>query len=205
MSSLFGGCFGRSSHKASSGQLDSEDPELLGPTGSRPIDAVNPAKCVFCNVDSSRFRVVLEDSDYICFSDRSPAAAIHLLVIPRRHIANVQSLTRSDAEIVRQMQVLGNAALDIVSGQEPTPQQSDTSIKTTPERRFGFHIPPFRSVDHLHLHCLQLPFRSTLRSLKYRVADPPSREYHKGWSWFAEWKQTCAILQDGGRVKVGKC
>ena len=25
-------------------------------------------------------------------------------------------------------------------------------------RRFGFHQPPFNSVDHLHLHCFALPF-----------------------------------------------
>lgn len=24
--------------------------------------------------------------------------------------------------------------------------------------KFGFHIPPFNSIDHLHLHCILLPF-----------------------------------------------
>jgi hypothetical protein len=26
--------------------------------------------------------------------------------------------------------------------------------------RFGFHRPPFNSVDHLHLHCMALPYIS---------------------------------------------
>lgn len=33
--------------------------------------------------------------------------------------------------------------------------------------RFGFHRPPFNSVDHLHLHCTALPYKSVWRRLKY--------------------------------------
>lgn len=29
---------------------------------------------------------------------------------------------------------------------------------SVPPRRFGFHQPPFNSVDHLHLHCFALSF-----------------------------------------------
>ena len=97
------------------------------------------------------------------------------------------------------MQELGDRALDIVS------QTADKSLEVGEERRFGFHIPPFRSVDHLHLHCLQLPFRSTLKGLKYRVAEPRGKEYRKGWSWFAEWRQTCALLEAGKKVQVKSC
>ncbi|SPO24574.1 uncharacterized protein UTRI_03843 [Ustilago trichophora] len=195
MASLFGSCFGRSNKDTDSPLLNSKDQQngSVAPAGHRAIDSVNPAKCVFCNVTPDRFNIILSDDKYICFTDRSPAASIHLLVIPREHIANVRSLTHRDSDLVREMQALGNKALDMVS--------HDSSR----ERRFGFHIPPFRSVDHLHLHCLQLPFKSKLKGLKYRVAEPPSKEYFKGWSWFAEWKQTCALLQAGRKVQVKSC
>ncbi|EST05326.2 HIT-like domain protein [Kalmanozyma brasiliensis GHG001] len=195
MPSLFNSCFGRKEDPQSE-LLSSTDgySGSMPPAGKRKVDDVNPAKCIFCNVSRDRFNIVLEDDKYICFSDRSPAAAVHLLVIPRTHIANVQSLTSRDTQLVREMQAVGNKALDrLADGSSPT------------ERRFGFHIPPFRSVDHLHLHCLQLPFRSSLKSLKYRIAKPSSPDYYKGWSWFAEWKQTCALLDAGRKVKVSSC
>ncbi len=33
--------------------------------------------------------------------------------------------------------------------------------------KFGFHKPPFRSVDHLHLHCLALPHQPAAAAIKY--------------------------------------
>ena len=33
--------------------------------------------------------------------------------------------------------------------------------------RMGFHIPPYNSVNHLHLHCLGLPYRNRLIGMKY--------------------------------------
>ncbi|EPQ31078.1 uncharacterized protein PFL1_01267 [Pseudozyma flocculosa PF-1] len=171
-----------------------QQPQQHGHAGTRPVDkSVDASRCVFCAITPDRFNIVLEDDDYICFTDRSPAAQHHLLVVPRIHIANVKSLTAQHVGMVREMQALGAKALQVVSPDAKA------------ERRFGFHIPPFTSVDHLHLHALELPFRSSLRSLKYRIAAPPSSGYHKGWSWFAEYTQACGILADGGRVSVGRC
>uniref|UniRef100_V5E536 HIT domain-containing protein n=1 Tax=Kalmanozyma brasiliensis (strain GHG001) TaxID=1365824 RepID=V5E536_KALBG len=148
MPSLFNSCFGRKEDPQSE-LLSSTDgySGSMPPAGKRKVDDVNPAKCIFCNVSRDRFNIVLEDDKYICFSDRSPAAAVHLLVIPRTHIANVQSLTSRDTQLVREMQA----------------------------------------------------------SLKYRIAKPSSPDYYKGWSWFAEWKQTCALLDAGRKVKVSSC
>lgn len=37
--------------------------------------------------------------------------------------------------------------------------------------RFGFHLPPFTSVPHLHMHCLSLPLKPGLCLKKYKY-DP---------------------------------
>jgi hypothetical protein len=33
----------------------------------------------------------------------------------------------------------------------------------TKSYRFGFHLPPYNSVDHVHLHCFILPFTNILK------------------------------------------
>lgn len=38
--------------------------------------------------------------------------------------------------------------------------------------RLGFHVPPFNSVYHLHMHVIGLPFKNKFRYLKYKVGLP---------------------------------
>jgi Scavenger mRNA decapping enzyme C-term binding len=52
------------------------------------------------------------------------------------------------------MQSVGEALLLQEDGQAPA-----TTQPGAPQLRFGFHKPPFRSVDHLHMHCFVLPFK----------------------------------------------
>ncbi|PWN49336.1 HIT-like protein [Violaceomyces palustris] len=174
------------------------DPRLLNDSSTKAPN------CIFCNVTPEKFNVVLEDEEFIAFKDRSPASLHHLLVIPRIHIDNVNSLTRKDVALLKGMHAFGERALDLISS-EP----ADGRGKQDGQRRFGFHIPPFRSVEHLHLHSQALPYKSWIRSMKYRVVEPNSdaraRGYHKGWTWFVEVGQACDILKDGGRIKVGAC
>lgn len=54
------------------------------------------ALCVFCNPTSDTFDIILEDDRFVVFADRSPAAAHHLLAVPRAHISNVKALRGSD-------------------------------------------------------------------------------------------------------------
>ncbi|XP_039121232.1 bifunctional adenosine 5'-phosphosulfate phosphorylase/adenylylsulfatase HINT4 isoform X4 [Dioscorea cayenensis subsp. rotundata] len=35
------------------------------------------------------------------------------------------------------------------------------------DHQFGFHQPPFNSVDHLHLHCFALPYIPRWKHMKY--------------------------------------
>lgn len=65
----------------------------------------------------------------------------------------------------------------------------------------GFHIPPFSSVPHLHLHVFEPPF-TFLGRLKYPVASSKG-DRGKGISWFVSLDQTIRIVQNGGRVTLG--
>lgn len=37
------------------------------------------------------------------------------------------------------------------------------SLSESKEYRFGFHLPPYNSIDHTHLHCFVLPFSSFVK------------------------------------------
>mmetsp|Transcript_29280 Transcript_29280/g.52356 ORF Transcript_29280/g.52356 Transcript_29280/m.52356 type:complete len:156 (-) Transcript_29280:665-1132(-) len=49
------------------------------------------AECVFCKIAAEgkqSERIIYQDESVVVFPDRSPAAAAHILVIPREHIAH---------------------------------------------------------------------------------------------------------------------
>ncbi|KAF8963159.1 HIT-like domain-containing protein [Flammula alnicola] len=148
--------------------------------------------CKFCHASAENgFRVVYEDESFLAFEDRSPASKHHYLVIPKRHITSVKSLKKSDVELVQKMEEVGNTVLN------------DLDVPNS-MRKMGFHIPPFNSVYHLHLHVQGLPYLSSRRAAKYPVATGTNGN-SKGLSWFAEVRQTIGILERGNRVGVLPC
>lgn len=146
-----------------------------------------PGACAFCNVSKENgFDILMEREHFIVFKDYKPGAAQHLQVVTREHIESVKLLSSEDIGLVNAMRDLGEEALTLLN--VPWDQ-----------RRFGFHIPPFTSQMHLHLHCFGLPFKNSWRRAKYHVSEGPNG---KGWSWFAEISQCIRILEKGGRVTV---
>jgi len=126
----------------------------------------------------------------IAFADHKPAAQHHILVIPKSHVRNVRQLDKSAVGLIQSMEKIGHELLD------------DRAVPTS-MRRMGFHISPFNSLDHLHLHVHGLPYKPA-RQTKYPIAvGKPPRQ--KGFSWFSEVGQTIRILENGGRVRVLPC
>ncbi|KAL5713804.1 Bifunctional adenosine 5'-phosphosulfate phosphorylase/adenylylsulfatase hint4 [Ranunculus cassubicifolius] len=119
--------------------------------------------CLFCQIAraSTSTNLLHTDDKVVAFQDIKPAAFRHYLVIPVEHISTVNNLQRraEDYALVSHMLKVGRSLLH-------------KDAPGSKEYRFGFHQPPFNSVNHLHLHCLALPFSPRWKQVKYMSMGP---------------------------------
>lgn len=104
--------------------------------------------CVFCALVQNKTREFLFENDSIViFADRSPIGRIHLQCISKQHIKNINSLNSSHIELLETMK---REAINYIISVDA--EINPNTIK------LGFHIPPFTSVKHLHMHCIVPPY-----------------------------------------------
>jgi histidine triad (HIT) family protein len=58
--------------------------------------------CIFCGIATGRIpsKKVLEDEHVLAFHDLSPQAPVHVLVIPKRHLASLDDAAEGDGELL---------------------------------------------------------------------------------------------------------
>lgn len=58
--------------------------------------------CVFCKIAAGELKaeIVYQDEHIVAFRDHAPKARVHLLVIPRKHIRNLNALEEGDSELI---------------------------------------------------------------------------------------------------------
>jgi histidine triad (HIT) family protein len=61
--------------------------------------------CLFCKMASGEIKpqMVYEDGDLIAFRDIVPQAPVHVLIVPRKHIASLDEAKPEDAELLGQL------------------------------------------------------------------------------------------------------
>lgn len=61
--------------------------------------------CVFCKVVAGELpaETLYEDDVVLAFADISPMAPVHALIVPKKHLGNVDELSADDAKVVSQM------------------------------------------------------------------------------------------------------
>ncbi|EGC30974.1 hypothetical protein DICPUDRAFT_40671, partial [Dictyostelium purpureum] len=126
--------------------------------------------CPFCCYPTEN--IIFQNDNIKVFNDRTPKATVHYLVCPKIHIESIKTLEPSDLPVLIEMK---NVANQIVA--EKFPNQ---------KYRLGFHVPPFYSVKHLHLHLLVEPFYKFKKSkytpyfggLWYKDIDTVINELH---------------------------
>ena len=62
-------------------------------------------ECLFCKIANGDIstQLLMEDDDLVAFNDISPQAPVHMLIVPKKHIATVNDLTEANAEIVSKL------------------------------------------------------------------------------------------------------
>lgn len=61
--------------------------------------------CVFCKIAGGEIpsNRVYEDDQVLAFHDIQPQAPVHILVVPRRHVANVMDLAPADGDLLQRL------------------------------------------------------------------------------------------------------
>jgi len=103
--------------------------------------------CLFCRIVAGDVlsETVHETETTVAFKDINPAAPLHVLVVPRRHINDAAAVTAEDGPVLADMLVAAHAVAEAAGVAEP-----DRGY------RLIFNIGPdaMNSVPHLHLHVL---------------------------------------------------
>ena len=92
-------------------------------------------------------KLIFETTELIAFEDIKPRATFHALVIPKKLIPSVLELDAEDSNSLTALNKMSCAAHDLLQREQPEAYR-------TGDYTLCFHIPPFNSVDHLHLHVL---------------------------------------------------
>ncbi|MEW5785936.1 MAG: histidine triad nucleotide-binding protein [Bacillota bacterium] len=66
--------------------------------------------CIFCKIINKEMDadIVYEDKEIVAFKDIYPAAPVHLLVVPRKHIPTLTDLNEDDATLIGRLHLVIN-------------------------------------------------------------------------------------------------
>ena len=103
------------------------------------------AECLFCKMVRGEIKpnTVYEDDTVLAFKDINPQAPVHILVIPKKHIATLNDLGPADADLVGKL-VLAAKRVAKDAG------VAESGYRTV----LNCNADAGQSVFHVHLHLL---------------------------------------------------
>ena len=101
--------------------------------------------CVFCKIVAGEIPsdILYQDDEVIAFRDINPQAPVHLLIIPRAHIASLTELTESQLALMGRMVSVANQLAE-----KEKVSESGYRLVVNCGKQGG------QLVAHLHLHLL---------------------------------------------------
>ncbi len=100
--------------------------------------------CIFCRIVSGQFgtQFVYQDPAVVAFRDLHPQAPVHVLIVPRQHVAKVSDVKSDDLKIFADI----HRAAQVIAKQENV--SDGFRMLTNNGKGAG------QTVDHLHYHLL---------------------------------------------------
>ena len=99
--------------------------------------------CIFCRIARGEIptKLVVNGKDIVAFRDQSPQAPVHILIVPKKHVASLDD--SNDSDLLGRMMSLAAA----IARQEGIAKSGYRTVINT-GKDGG------QSVDHLHIHLL---------------------------------------------------
>jgi histidine triad (HIT) family protein len=103
--------------------------------------------CIFCKIVEGKIpsRKVFEDEEVLAFHDINPLAAVHFMVIPKKHIASLADAGPEDAAVLGKILTLAAR----LAREQGSPDGFRTIVNTGKIGR--------QDVYHLHVHIIGGP------------------------------------------------
>lgn len=107
--------------------------------------------CLFCRIIKGEIpsRKVYEDEQVYAFHDIRPAAPVHFLLVPKRHIPSMAQVSQADAPLLGYMMALA-PGLAAEQGCNPYPEGGFRLMINTGDEGG-------QEVHHLHVHVMGGP------------------------------------------------
>ena len=101
--------------------------------------------CVFCKIANGEYgtKFIYEDEELLAFRDINPQAPVHVLIIPREHIARINQLSNLNQSLTGKMILIANKIA----------QAENISVNGY-RLVFNCGLEGGQEVEHIHLHLL---------------------------------------------------
>ena len=100
--------------------------------------------CIFCNIINKAVPadVLYEDDKFVAFKDIKPSAPVHLLIVPKEHIASINDLDKKHGAMIGDMFLLAKKLA------------KEQGVSDGYKLAFNTGRKGGQLVDHLHLHLM---------------------------------------------------
>jgi histidine triad (HIT) family protein len=116
-------------------------------------------ECIFCKIAAkkSEAKIIFENDEIMAFNDINPLAPVHVLIIPKKHIASINDINNPD-----DVKLLGNM---VVAARDIAEELNIAKDGYKLLYRTGKH--GGQEMDHIHMHLIGgAPLHEEIRPLE---------------------------------------